>query len=607
MRRTSETSRSLKSRSTAGVALLAMAMFLAALIPLAAQAAPYPSDTAKPNLVKLLAGFEKFWHSDGGNTLHGTVLDARTLERNDELTVWINNHATSTQQFRALQNAQYDNGSSYDQSISIADALGTVLGPIYVEGRENGSLPLTGALINSETGTAGAYVSTGEAKEHFSYPRPYLPTDPATPPVEGDEAACNPATVNGSSLKAIREGKSYAEANGNLKIQRVPDTVDTTHEFSPNNVPLTAEYPKAGICKGGAFPSGHTTTAYQAGVTLATLLPELAPEILARASEAGNNRIVLGVHYPLDIMGGRIDGEVALATRWSDAKFRTEVLEPAREELTHYLEAKCGAKLAECIADESPYQDNPYGGRRIPGGTAQIVTDRESAASVYTERLTYGFAPVGPTWLAPAVPAGAANLLISTYPTLTEAQRTAVLAQTEIPSGYPLDATQTGEGSWERLDLAAAMSAKVKVRGDGSVQVLETGGQATVETPRTATLTAKSSFVSAGQKLKLSGAGFAPGKEVEIVLESRYGHPGFRVGLGTATADGSGDLKANVTIPGHVWPGPYQVDAVDVSGESQLVSPLPILITWGGPGGRPPHHWHGGWHHSHHGHDKHHW
>ena len=52
-----------------------------------------------------------------------------------------------------------------------------------------------------------------------------------------------------------------------------------------------------------------------------------------------------------------------------------------------------------------------------------------------------------------------------------------MLAQTEIKSGYPLDGTGTSSGSWERLNLAAAMSATVRVSRGGSVTVICTGGQ----------------------------------------------------------------------------------------------------------------------------------
>jgi hypothetical protein len=150
------------------------------------------------------------------------------------------------------------------------------------------------------------------------------------------------------------------------------------------------------------------------------------------------------VHYPLDIVGGRIDGEAALAARWSDATFRTEVLEPARAELLAYLQKATGHTLAWDIQHETPYLSNPYGGRPLPGGSAQIVVNRRTALAVYSERLTYGFPQSGQKGLAPSVPIGASNLLLTTFPTLTDAQRTSILAQTEIASGYPLD--QTGSG-----------------------------------------------------------------------------------------------------------------------------------------------------------------
>ena len=248
-------------------------------------ATSYPSDPARPDPVAFLAGFRQLWQSSGKNDLHGTVVNAATLERNDQLAVWINNNATGAQQFRALQDSKYNNppaSTMYDQSLTLATGLGSTLGPLYVHGIESGVLPLTQALVNSSNGTAGAYIGTGSAKTAFSYPRPFLPTDPATPALTGDAASCSASMKNGVSLKDIRTGEPYADAKGNLKIDRVPDVVDASHQFSPNDVSLTAGYGTASLCGGGSFPSGHTTTAYLAGVTLATLLPELGPEILAR-------------------------------------------------------------------------------------------------------------------------------------------------------------------------------------------------------------------------------------------------------------------------------------------------------------------------------------
>jgi LPXTG-motif cell wall-anchored protein len=485
-------------------AVVGAGLALALVVPTAAQAAaPYPSDNPPATFLNpSLAGYNTFWTAStvnfttaGATTSHnfaGTVnAPTATLERDDLLTSWINQNATSGQQFKAIQDSEYNNAANtyYDQSVTASTGLGSVLGPIYVNGYQTGALPLTRALVNSSNGLTGSYVGTGGAtgpKNTYAHPRPFLPTTPGSITTSSStaiapSAACSDTEINGAAQKAIRAGKSYTDgANGNLKIGAVAARTDSTHQFSSIDVPLDAQYDQIGICSGGSYPSGHTTTAYQAGITLATLLPELAPQILARASEGGNNRIVLGVHYPLDIMGGRIDGEAALAARWSDQKFRDEVLTPARNELIAYLEAQCGNTLANCIANETPYQDDPYGGAAMPGGTSQIVTDRASALAVYKERLNYGFAKVGPSNAAPSVPAGASNLLLTAFPTLTDDQRTSVLAQTEISSGDPLDLTAAGGAAWERLDLASAMSATVQLNADGTATVVSTGGAPTV-------------------------------------------------------------------------------------------------------------------------------
>lgn len=452
-----------------------------------------PDDVPPPQSVPILSGFSEFWDLETSGPT--PVLNGPVLQHNDEIVVWINNHATTQQQFTALQTAVFDGPSpdSYDQSITLAPGFGSVLAPLYVQGRQNGSLPLTTALINASTGSSGNYADVGSAKDYFDGFRPYWPTDANTPPADN---ACPAGFPPGDFLAGIRDGQPWADANGNLLIDQVADATDTTGQYTSATVDLSGGY--AGLCGNTpdntspsfSFPSGHTTSAYQAAIVLATLVPELGPELLARASEHGNNRLVLGVHSPLDIMGGRMLAEAAIASRWSQPAYVAERLLPARQELLTYLQTQCGGAIAACAAQGTPYQDDPYGGQVMPGGSAQIVTDRKSAVATFRERLSYTFAPSGTTGLPMVVPPGAENLLLTTFPSLTATQRQAVLAQTSLDSGYPLDLSDQGDAAWQRLDLAAAMSATVQRNADGSITVLSVGGTAQViDAPPTTTPT----------------------------------------------------------------------------------------------------------------------
>lgn len=210
-----------------------------------------------------------------------------------------------------------------------------------------------------------------------------------------------------------------------------------------------------------SFPSGHTNQASWTTTLLAVLLPELAPQLLARGAEAGYNRMVMGVHYPLDIIGGRMTGQAAAADRWNDPRMR-DVLTQAGQELRDELEWRTGMPLAETVARDTPYRTT------------------ESAVDEFTEAMTYGFDPVGAqeahlTDLTElTVPQGAPELLANAFPDLSWGQRASVLAATALPAGYPLDdQTEQGRdaGSWQRINLAAAFAADVVVEQDGTVTV----------------------------------------------------------------------------------------------------------------------------------------
>ena len=59
-----------------------------------------------------------------------------------------------------------------------------------------------------------------------------------------------------------------------------------------------------------SYPSGHATRAFSMGVVLASLVPARSQEILARASQYAERRLICGVHYRSDIVAGQQFGTV---------------------------------------------------------------------------------------------------------------------------------------------------------------------------------------------------------------------------------------------------------------------------------------------------------
>jgi hypothetical protein len=242
--------------------------------------------------------------------------------------------------------------------------------------------------------------------------------------------------------------------------------------------PLDNEYD--GLYNSGSFPSGHTTFAFTQGTGLASILPELGPQIMTRVSEAGNNRIVLGVHYPLDILGGHIAGQYGVANALNDDSMRKENA-AARTELVNYLTAQCkadghGDTLQSCIDATGANDANGYANAFTDEVSTKPVTDLKSALAAYQARMSYGFDKTGTAGQAPVVPDAAVNLLdnVEAFKALSANQKKQVIAATEGESGYPLDATSEG---WARVNLTAAYSAKVTLSADGKNVVKVEPGQ----------------------------------------------------------------------------------------------------------------------------------
>ena len=75
-----------------------------------------------------------------------------------------------------------------------------------------------------------------------------------------------------------------------------------------------------------SFPSTHATNIFGAAFFLAQMFRRLAPLIFVIAAVVGYSRIYIGVHYPLDVIGGAAIGLlIAWPMRWLKDRVMTRL------------------------------------------------------------------------------------------------------------------------------------------------------------------------------------------------------------------------------------------------------------------------------------------
>ncbi len=212
-----------------------------------------------------------------------------------------------------------------------------------------------------------------------------------------------------------------------------------------------------------AFPSGHTTYGFTESLLFAVMVPERYRQMIARGAEYGNDRIILGAHYAMDVIGGRtlayydvahllandpayLSQKEGKATPISDYD---AALAAARHDLRAALAGKCGASIAACAA-------------RDDGRFSDAANDQ----AFYESTQTYGLpvvypATAGKTEDVARLAPEAGHLLTAAFPRLTLAQADKILTETEGPGGGFLD-NGSAFGVYSRLDLykAAALAAR---------------------------------------------------------------------------------------------------------------------------------------------------
>lgn len=321
------------------------------------------------------------------------------------------------------------------------------------------------SVVNLLQLIAGYGASTEAPRYHFESPRPWrMESDYSVAAYTNAEDltaySCLDATGANPSTQQydMPQNPMTTPMDGLLCAARSVYTKNGTNSYSTNFTGTTGVAGTdwvSGRAKDGAFPSGHTTEAYDRGMGLAYAIPERFQEMVARAGDLGQNRIVASMHSPLDVIGGRIMGLAVTAAALNDADSK-DTMQLAVEQAHSYFEAN----LPDGYDSVNDYAHCTEAGTC---NAEDEYSDHQTMKERYLAYMTYGFTPLDEESASPEVPKGAEVLLETRLPYLSAAQRRAVLATTEIDSNYPVINKSRG---WGRINLVDAADGYGKFTGD---------------------------------------------------------------------------------------------------------------------------------------------
>ncbi|MEN3308402.1 MAG: hypothetical protein V7603_4604 [Micromonosporaceae bacterium] len=288
-------------------------------------------------------------------------------------------------------------------TVSDAVPAGAPAGSAIGAGATDSALGTVVQLVNA---LRGSFASGNPSKYAFGYPRPWRMT-------EGSQVVDTGAT----------DFLGYPVYRSTVLV--APQLLRQRSTSPPDD---------------GGFPSGHTNAFHLAALALAYAVPERFQELVARASELSDTRILAGMHSPVDVIGGRILGTALAAAALADP-LNADLKAAARRQAAGYFQAQTGATADTlyAYAHSATVDNDPY-------------ADRAANARAVNRRLTYVLPRRGP-WVELTVPEGAEVLLETRLPYLDAEQRREVLRTTALPSGYVL---LDGPEQWGRLNLFAA-------------------------------------------------------------------------------------------------------------------------------------------------------
>lgn len=372
------------------------------------------------------------------STLSGTP----TITQNLPAAISINNNSTAAQRAQAL----IDNTITTDNGVILSDGLGSKLNTIWrgVNSQTASGATTTfspnvlqlfrqiNAISQDDSGKAKNFFADGSANGTVFLSNGNLSlgkTPTSNTPATG-------VTLPAGGVFNIYD-KAYSpivnpnKTGDSRPVQVAPGSITSITGVDAFGAPTSNTAiiggvngnVGSGLFANASFPSGHTTFGYTTSLLMAMLVPEAYTRQLTRASEYGNSRIVLGAHYPLDIIAGRalasydvsqmlnnnskylgatVNGVFGIGDLTTTNNFQT-LFTAAQTDTRNLLTAGCGTDIATCIATSAPDR------------LSNLAQDKAD----YTARLTYGLPTLtfaqAPREAAPTGGPDASVLLATVY------------------------------------------------------------------------------------------------------------------------------------------------------------------------------------------------
>jgi acid phosphatase (class A) len=130
---------------------------------------------------------------------------------------------------------------------------------------------------------------------------------------------------------------------GKLRGEIYPVMSVSKKHFDRSRPPLVdpGVHPVVDLPRGSSYPSGHTLMFFSEALVLGEIFPDRREALLERAHRAAWGRIFGGVHFPSDLVAGRLLAEALFADLMKNEEFRAE-LERCRQEAARFLLAEAG-------------------------------------------------------------------------------------------------------------------------------------------------------------------------------------------------------------------------------------------------------------------------